>query len=195
MRDLLLDLAESEDHLEMEMALYVLGDLAQYITKQMSDHYERLNNIFTIGLEHENALVKVSALKCASEFLGDMETEDALMFQDLLGPMLDVLTLILEAEEEPTAREVLEVFIELAEEQVQFFFENANDFIDCMMNITDEFSFEDQTRFLACEFIISFAEAAPSVARAMESFGMIIIQHSTHNIHSPTLTFLLPSIG
>ncbi|GLJ16157.1 hypothetical protein SUGI_0269600 [Cryptomeria japonica] len=158
-----------------EIALLVLGQLAQYMSSQLYRHLSVLHGIFQQTLSPSMpGDVRLAALRAIASFVQSLESsQDREVFQDLLPGMMETLTRALELQEEAIAQEALEMLIEVAGTAPQFLRKQLPEVVSSMLQIAEAESLEDGIRHLALEFLITLSEArerAPGMMRKLPQF-------------------------
>uniref|UniRef100_A0A0C9QU83 TSA: Wollemia nobilis Ref_Wollemi_Transcript_9431_3919 transcribed RNA sequence n=1 Tax=Wollemia nobilis TaxID=56998 RepID=A0A0C9QU83_9CONI len=158
-----------------EIALLVLGQLAQYMGSQLHPHLTVLHGIFQQTLSPSMpGDVRLAALRATASLVQSLESsQDRDLFQDLLPAMIETLRRSLELNEEVIAQEALEMFIEVAGTAPQFLRKQLPEVLTSMLQIAEAQSLEEGMRHLALEFIITLAEArdrAPGMMRKLPQF-------------------------
>ncbi|KAH9326987.1 hypothetical protein KI387_007165 [Taxus chinensis] len=158
-----------------ESALLMFAQLSQYIGDHLHPHLTTLHTVFHQCLSPPAPSdVRIAALGATTNFVQTIESpQDRELFQDLLPAMMQTLTEALNCNEEATAQEALEMFIELAGTEPRFLRRQIVDVVGSMLQIAEAESLEEGTRHLAIEFIITLAEArerAPGMMRKLPQF-------------------------
>ncbi|XP_057843683.1 uncharacterized protein LOC131053092 isoform X2 [Cryptomeria japonica] len=158
-----------------ESALLMFAQLSQYIGDHLHPHLSTLHTVFHQCLNPTSPSdVRIAALGATTNFVQTIESpQDRERFQDLLPAMMQTLTEALNHNEEVTAQEALEMFIELAGTEPRFLRRQIVDVVGSMLQIAEAESLEEGTRHLAIEFIITLAEArerAPGMMRKLPQF-------------------------
>jgi len=158
-----------------EIALLVLGQLAQYMGSQLHSHLPVLHDIFQQTLSpNAPGDLRLAALRATASVVQSLESsQDRDLFQDLLPGMVQTLTRALEIHEEAIAQEALEMLIEVAGTAPQFLRKQLAEVVRSMLQIADSESLEEGIRHLALEFLITLSEArerAPGMMRKLPQF-------------------------
>lgn len=158
-----------------ESALLMFAQLSQYIGDHLHPYLSTLHTVFHQCLSPPAPSdVRIAALGATTNFVQTIESpQDRERFQDLLPAMMQTLTEALNHNEEVTAQEALEMFIELAGTEPRFLRRQIVEVVGSMLQIAEAESLEEGTRHLAIEFIITLAEArerAPGMMRKLPQF-------------------------
>ncbi|XP_023517621.1 importin-5-like [Cucurbita pepo subsp. pepo] len=158
-----------------ESALLIFAQLAQYIGETLVPHLDTLHSVFSQCLSSsKTADVRIAALGAAINFIQCLSSaSDRDRFQNLLPLMMQTLTEALNSGQEVTAKDALELLIELAGSEPRFLRRQLVDVVGSMLQIAEADSLEESTRHLAIEFVITLAEArerAPGMMRKLPQF-------------------------
>ncbi|CAK9319735.1 unnamed protein product [Citrullus colocynthis] len=158
-----------------ESALLIFAQLAQYIGETLVPHLDTLHSVFSQCLaSSKTGDVRIAALGAAINFIQCLSTaSDRDRFQNLLPLMMQTLTEALNSGQEATAKDALELLIELAGTEPRFLRRQLVDVVGSMLQIAEADSLEESTRHLAIEFVITLAEArerAPGMMRKLPQF-------------------------
>ncbi|KAH9315236.1 hypothetical protein KI387_023863 [Taxus chinensis] len=158
-----------------EIALLVLGQLAQCMGSHLHPHLSVLHGIFQQTLSPiMPSDVRLAALRAIACFVQSLESsQDRDLFEDLLLGMMQTLNRALELHEEVVAQEALEMLIEVAGTAPQFFRKQLPEVVSSMLQIAEAESLEDGMRHLALEFLVTLSEArerAPGMMRKLPHF-------------------------
>ncbi|CAA2970342.1 importin-5-like [Olea europaea subsp. europaea] len=158
-----------------ESAFLIFSQLAQYIGDTLIPFIVDLHTVFLNVLNNSpNPDVKIAALSAVINFIQCLtNSNDRDRFQDLLPAMMRTLMDALNSGQEATAQEALELMIELAGTEPRFLRRQIVDVVGYMLQIAEAENFEEGTRHLAVEFVITLAEArerAPGMMRKLPQF-------------------------
>lgn len=158
-----------------ESALLIFAQLAQYIGETLVPHLDTLHSVFSQCLgSSKTSDVRIAALGAAINFIQCLSSaSDRDRFQNLLPLMMQTLTEALNSGQEATAKDALELLIELAGTEPRFLRRQLVDVVGSMLQIAEADSLEESTRHLAIEFVITLAEArerAPGMMRKLPQF-------------------------
>ncbi|XP_022978077.1 importin-5-like [Cucurbita maxima] len=158
-----------------ESALLIFAQLAQYIGETLIPHLDTLHSVFSQCLgSSKTGDVRIAALGAAINFIQCLSSaSDRDKFQNLLPLMMQTLTEALNSGQEATAKDALELLIELAGTEPRFLRRQLVDVVGSMLQIAEADSLEESTRHLAIEFVITLAEArerAPGMMRKLPQF-------------------------
>nr|XP_043633893.1 importin-5-like [Erigeron canadensis] len=165
----------SGNDIHRESALLIFAQLAQYIGELLIPHVETLHRVFLGCLGNGMiADVRIAALGASINFIQCLEkASDRDKFHDLLPLMMQTLNEALVSGEEATAQEALELLIELAGTEPRFLRRSIVEVVGAMLQIAEAESFEEGTKHLALEFVVTLAEArerAPGMIRKLPQF-------------------------
>ncbi|KAG6603486.1 Importin-5, partial [Cucurbita argyrosperma subsp. sororia] len=158
-----------------ESALLIFAQLAQYIGETLVPHLDTLHSVFSQCLgSSKTGDVRIAALGAAINFIQCLSSaSDRDKFQNLLPLMMQTLTEALNSGQEATAKDALELLIELAGTEPRFLRRQLVDVVGSMLQIAEADSLEESTRHLAIEFVITLAEArerAPGMMRKLPQY-------------------------
>ncbi|EPS59215.1 hypothetical protein M569_15595, partial [Genlisea aurea] len=157
-----------------ESAFLTFSQLAQFIGETLTPYITDLHNVFLNVMNNSpHPDVKIAALSAVINFIQCLSSNDRTKFQDLLPSMIRTLTEALNTGQEATAKEALELLIELAGSEPRFLRRQIVDVVGSMLQIAEAESLEEGTRHLAIEFVITLAEArerAPGMMRKLPQF-------------------------
>ncbi|WOL08869.1 importin-5 [Canna indica] len=161
-----------------ESALLIFSQLAYYLADDKSfvgHHLPTLHSILLNALSHPTAAdVRISALSASVNLITALElASDRDRLADLLPAMMRTLTESLNAGQEASAQEALELLIELAGAEPRFLRRQLADVVGAMLQIAEADGLEEGTRHLAIEFMITLTEArerAPGMMRKLPQF-------------------------
>ena len=117
----LFECVQSNQPRQMESALRIFADLASFIMPILLPHVNVLRQQLQTCMSHPETDVKIAGLSATTCFIRDIEEDsDRNKFQDLIPVMLQTVSNILSTEEQDSAEEALEAFIEIAENNPTF---------------------------------------------------------------------------
>lgn len=159
-----------------ESALLMFAQLSQFIGDHLHPHLSTLHTVFHQCLSPPSPSdVRIAALAATTNFVQTIETpQDRERFQDLIPAMMQTLTEALNTNQEATAQEALEMFIELAGTEPRFLRRQIVNVVGSMLQIAEAETLEEGTRHLAIEFIITLAEARERAPGMMRKFPQFI---------------------
>ena len=156
-----------------ETVLFIFGALSNVLGERLKPHLGTLHSILHQNLQHVNNDVRLASLSAACSFVEGLSQEERNAFQDLLPLMLQTLGASLQTGAEDDAQEALAMFIELAETDPRFIRKYLLDIVEAFLTIVENEDYEDGTRSLACEFLVTLTEArdrAPGMMRKLPNF-------------------------
>ncbi len=117
----LFECVQSNQPRQMESALRIFADLAGFIMPVLLPHVNVLREQLARCMSHQETDVKIAGLSATTSFIRELdEDSDRNKFQDLIPVMLQSVSSILSTEEQDSAEEALEAFIEIAEAHPTF---------------------------------------------------------------------------
>jgi len=117
----LFECVQSNRPRQMESALRIFADLAGFIMPVLLPHVNVLREQLARCMSHQETDVKIAGLSATTSFIRELdEDSDRNKFQDLIPIMLQTVSNILSTEEQDSAEEALEAFIEIAEAHPTF---------------------------------------------------------------------------
>ncbi|XP_009629529.1 uncharacterized protein [Nicotiana tomentosiformis] len=157
-------------------AFLIYGLIADRITVVCSKHMQsQLLNALNddTGLDLDVRLAAMMTVICFIQSVSSSNEKE--QFQDLLPGMMRTLTDALThgKEKAVAARDVLDLFIELAQNEPNFFRRQLAVVVGSILEIAEDEKLEEVTRHLAAEFLITLVEArerAPGMMRKLPSF-------------------------
>ena len=112
---------QSDQPRQMESALRIFADLAGFIMPVLLPHVNVMREQLARCMSHQETDVKIAGLSATTCFIRELEEDsDRNKFQDLIPVMLQTVSNILSTEEQDSAEEALEAFIEIAEAHPTF---------------------------------------------------------------------------
>ncbi|GAB4851477.1 Importin-5 [Ancistrocladus abbreviatus] len=180
------------DNLKLRVAaLLIFAQLAQYIGDTLIPHLDTLHNVFFQCLSGgSSADVRIAALGAAVNFIQCLNSaSDRDRFQDLLPLMMRTLTQALEYGQEPTAQEALELLTDLAGTEPKFFKYELVEVVGSILEIAEAESFQEGTRHLAIEFIITLAESSRDDEEVADTLSEL--PQFSHRLYSTLMKMLL----
>jgi hypothetical protein len=152
---------------QREMALDVFSRIAECVAAQLEAQLGVLVDVFQARLADE-LMVRAAAMRALCAFLDAVEESGAGVFQPLLPVMLTAVSdaTAMSATAEPQTKEMLEILVELVEYSPRFFRPCVNNFAQFMVALGAAGQQVPQSfRHLAVEWLVSLAEAKPTLAR------------------------------
>eukprot|EP01105_Mastigella_eilhardi_P026497 TRINITY_DN7714_c0_g1_i1.p1 TRINITY_DN7714_c0_g1~~TRINITY_DN7714_c0_g1_i1.p1 ORF type:complete len:1071 (-),score=317.30 TRINITY_DN7714_c0_g1_i1:72-3230(-) len=152
--------ARSQEPLLRGSALVIFSDLVLLLgPKNFAPYATYVGNILQAGLADSELKVRTSALLATSSFFMAMkDTTTGAQFQALLPAMLEAISMALNMKQEIEVRKALNVFIELADAAPSFFKPMLRQVLAAMLAIGAAQGLSDDTKRLAIEVVVSFAE-------------------------------------
>jgi len=164
--------ASNPDPMIRESALAVFNQLATYLlNKGIAPYLPNIREMLTFCLgDKDNEKVRLAALEAASSVILVLEKPQFAAFQDLIPLMLNCLALELNQNNVYEASASIESLIEIAVSKASFFNKYATQVMSAMYMIAKTENLDDSVRHLAMEFMISLAEASPSLVKRLPQF-------------------------
>jgi len=164
----------------MESGLLILGNLAHYMAASLKPHLATLVQSLGACLGHASREVQLAALRAAAYFIQALEDAgDREKFAPMLPAMLQCLAATLNAGDEASAQEAIEMFIEVAESHPRFLRRSLVEVVGAMMSVARAEQLEAATRSLAAEFLVTLCEArdkAPGMVRKLPTFASSLFE-------------------
>lgn len=166
----------SESDILREGAFEVFSQLPLLIgIEKFRPNLETIRGLLVRGLTDPKSFnVRLSALGAVSAFLQMMEEEEDKAqlngFRACIQPMLDCCTVALQNGKEEEANKALELFIELAGAQANFFRPALKEISGTMLAIAGAQEAPEDTAQLAMEMLISLCENLPVAMKKVEGF-------------------------
>ncbi|KAL6755245.1 armadillo-type protein [Haematococcus lacustris] len=165
---------------KMETGLSVLASLAHCMVTALQPQLGPLTAALGSCLSHADREVQLAALKATSNFIQALdEPAEREKLSPLIQPMLACLASSLNAGDEASAQEALEMFIEVAEAHPRFLRRQLVEVVGAALNITRAQQLEAATRSLAAEFLVTLCEArdkAPGMMRKLPTFAASLFE-------------------
>ncbi|KAA6426387.1 MAG: Embryo defective [Trebouxia sp. A1-2] len=170
----LFECVQSNQPRQMESALRIFADLAGFIMPVLVPHVNVLREQLARCMSHQETDVKIAGLSATTSFIRDLdEDSDRNKFQDLIPVMLQTVSNILSTEEQDSAEEALEAFIEIAEAHPTFLWRQLDVVVNNMLQVAQSPQFPEGIRQLAAEFLVCLCEArekAPGMMRKLPQY-------------------------
>ncbi|CAL5227386.1 g10339 [Coccomyxa viridis] len=162
---------QSNDARLQESALLIFAQLAHHIMGTLRQYMATLHEVLTRTLQSPNHDVALASMRATAAFVQELEEPaERDRFQSTIPQQLTVIWNTLQAGDEGTAQEALELFIEVAEAHPRFLRKNLTEIVNAMLQISEATELEDSTRQLATEFLVTLCEArekAPGMMRKL----------------------------
>jgi len=163
-----------------EAALLVFAQLSGHMMPTLLQFMGTLHQVLHAALGHESADVRLAAMRATTSFILCLESQsDRDKFQAMTPLMLAGIGKALNAQEETSAQEALEMFIEIAEAHPRFLRRQLAEVVAAMLQIAGAEALDDATRQLAAEFLVTLCEArdkAPGMMRKLPTFAEAIFR-------------------
>lgn len=183
----LFECVQSNQPRQMESALRIFADLAGFIMPVLLPHVNVLREQLARCMSHQETDVKIAGLSATTSFIRELdEDSDRNKFQDLIPVMLQTVSNILSTEEQDSAEEALEAFIEIAEAHPTFLRRQLDVVVNNMLQVAQSPQFPEGIRQLAAEFLVCLCEAREKAPGMMRKLPQYISQ-----LFSCMLLFLL----
>lgn len=134
----LFECVQSNQPRQMESALRIFADLAGFIMPVLLPHVSVMRQQLATCMSHPETDVKIAGLSATTCFIRELEEDsDRNKFQDLIPVMLQTMSSILSTEEQDSAEEALEAFIEIAEAHPTFLRRQLDVVVNNMLQARD----------------------------------------------------------
>lgn len=121
---------------QTESALRIISDLAGFIMPVLLPQVNVLREQLARCMMHPETHVKIAGLSATTSFIRELdEDSDRNKFQDLIPVMLQTVSNILSTEEQDSAEESLEAFIEIAETHPKFLRRHLDVIVNNMLQV------------------------------------------------------------
>lgn len=136
---------------QMESALRIISELAGFIMPVLLPQISVLREQLARCMMHPETQVKIAGLSATTSFIRELdEDSDRNKFQDLIPVMLQTVSNILSTEEQDSAEESLEAFIEIAETHPKFLRRHLDVIVNNMLQACPANAMQLKTAWLAC---------------------------------------------
>ncbi|KAA8499564.1 Importin-5 [Porphyridium purpureum] len=171
----LFEMSKSPSSHDRESALYIFSQLPGYISTLLEPHLGTLHQLFHVGLNDPDQMVRVAALKATCSILNTFESSKCKSFEDLVPFMLRPVSESLNASDEDTARTSIEMLIDVMDTEPRFWRNHLEIVVAAMLSVASSTSLEESTRQLGLEFLTSAAEKLPTACRKLPNFASSVI--------------------
>nr|XP_016458312.1 PREDICTED: importin-5-like isoform X1 [Nicotiana tabacum] len=157
-----------------ESAFLIFAYLADDIGEIMVPNYVKMLHPLFLNTLNDDTLndldVRIAAMNAVISFIQCIpSSNEKERFQDLLPGMMKTLTDgLCNGDQEDAAKDVLDLFIELAENEPKFLRRQLVVVVGSIMEIAEAKSLEEETRHLAIEFMLTLVEARDKVPGMMK---------------------------
>lgn len=136
---------------QMESALRIISELAGFVMPVLLPQMNILREQLARCMMHPETQVKIAGLSATTSFIRELdEDSDRNKFQDLIPVMLQTVSNILSTEEQDSAEESLEAFIEIAETHPKFLRRHLDVIVNNMLQARSQ---PLDTGFPACMYL------------------------------------------
>ena len=156
-----------------ESAMLILTRLAFSASDALQQNVSHVKMLCAQTLQDpESKDVRLAALSATGSIVQAFSSyeEQVSDFQEVIPTMCQVLTGLLNENDQDSARIALEEFITIAEEAPKFFRKHLDSLIQLAFQIATANNLEEDTRFLAVELLVTLAEQAPAMMRKQKIF-------------------------
>ncbi|KAF7725557.1 hypothetical protein EC973_009512 [Apophysomyces ossiformis] len=165
----LFECSQSPNAAHRESAFRIFAAVPELISGQ---HTDALKSVFLSNLTfNESQAVRLEATKAAAAYIIQADSAGQKAIGSLMPQMLEPLSPVIEARDDQKLVDGLTVLIELADNSPRLFKPVLPNVLSVMVNIAKDKSFEDGTRQMALELLLTIAEAAPGMARKTPNFA------------------------
>eukprot|EP00743_Colponemidia_sp_Colp-15_P006765 GILK01007293.1.p1 GENE.GILK01007293.1~~GILK01007293.1.p1 ORF type:complete len:1118 (-),score=251.82 GILK01007293.1:71-3373(-) len=174
---------QSSDSLHAEYSLLLFASLAETkaVVAALLPYHSVLKNVFTQSLHNPNIKVRLAALKAVASFLTALEDDVVAEYSPLLPAFLENISTALAAGQEDSAREALQALITLVDDHPKLWKPLLRDVISTLLSIASTVDFDDGTKSLAFEVIMSFCVNG-AMMRKLPEFGTAVTSVVIHMI-------------
>ncbi|KAJ2777475.1 importin subunit beta-3 [Coemansia javaensis] len=130
---------------------------------------------FTGALQDAEAAVRQAALQAAVAYIVGTDEKQRSGLAAMVGPMLGVLTPLLQSGDEAALTEALAALVEAGEEAPKLFRAVLGDLVAFATAIGNNAELESATRQAAMELLVTLAEAAPGMCRKSAQFCQAVV--------------------
>jgi len=152
-----------------QTALYILGELAAGTNMEVKD-LETFASIAGQSFSSTNKEVKMEALTMFGKSICAMKAEDVEKYRTVVPSVLQLLTSLLQENDEGNAQKLLTVLIEIASANAVFYRDNMSDVVQICSALTTEKNFEPGVKSLGLEVLCSILENIPQIVRRNREF-------------------------
>lgn len=158
-----------KDGANQTTALYILGELAQYLTM---DHnaLQELIKVAAGKFSHSDRETTMEALKMFGKCICAMPAKKIPSFREAVPSMLQLLTKLLQDGDEDNAQKLLQVLIEIAQTSALFYRIRIDDVVKMCTEIGSQANFEGTTKSLGLEVLCTIIENEPGMVRKNKNF-------------------------
>ncbi|GLI67663.1 hypothetical protein VaNZ11_011915 [Volvox africanus] len=176
----LLGMLSSNQQIQISNGLSVLSDVAPFLAEHLKSQLQDIVNMLVTFLNCGNKDVTVAAAAASTSFIEAYEDSQARqLLSPLVQPMLAVLGQLLSSGDEDEARDVLEMFIVLAESCARFLRPHLIPLVEAMMRVAGANNLDANTRQLAVEFLVTLCEAreqSPGMMRKVPNLARSLFE-------------------
>ncbi|KAJ0407950.1 hypothetical protein ATCC90586_006322 [Pythium insidiosum] len=159
-------LSSNSENALRETSLDLVANLSSYAPELVAPHKESFLTLFTNSLNDASGEVQIASLKAASSFLLTLEKQqEVVAFAIIVSPMLRILQVLMQNEDDATLRDVLSSLVQITEVHPKFFRGSLDDVARAMLCIAAAQNLDGETRELALEFLLSLCEYAGGMVR------------------------------
>mmetsp|Transcript_481 Transcript_481/g.866 ORF Transcript_481/g.866 Transcript_481/m.866 type:complete len:1101 (-) Transcript_481:101-3403(-) len=171
----LFELSKSGVAHERESSLYIFSQLTDYISAELEPYLPTLHGMFRNALTDSDQTVRVAALRATCAVLNTVDSSKCGTFEDLVPLMLHPVAESLNGNDEDSARQSIEMLIEVMETEPRFWRNHLPQVTSAMLTVASSTTLEEATRQLGLEFLVSAAEKLPTACRKMGNFVQSVI--------------------
>eukprot|EP00184_Porphyridium_aerugineum_P000216 CAMPEP_0184696160 /NCGR_PEP_ID=MMETSP0313-20130426/3546_1 /TAXON_ID=2792 /ORGANISM="Porphyridium aerugineum, Strain SAG 1380-2" /LENGTH=1101 /DNA_ID=CAMNT_0027154733 /DNA_START=266 /DNA_END=3571 /DNA_ORIENTATION=- len=171
----LFELSKSPVAHERESALYIFSQLTTYVSSDLEPYLPTLHAMFRSALGDSDQSVRLAGLKATCGVLNTVESSKCAAFEDLIPLMLHPISESLNMQDEESARQSIELLIEVIETEPRFWRNHLASVTNAMLTIASTTALEEGTRQLGLEFLVSASEKLPAACRKLPNFIQNVI--------------------
>ncbi|KDO29492.1 hypothetical protein SPRG_06032 [Saprolegnia parasitica CBS 223.65] len=143
------------------LAMLLLSKLNETIGEHLLQHFSTLKRLFLGALQDAEIKVRIEAMHAACGLVEFLEKKQAIEFQQLIEPMLQVLQACIASNAELEACEFMDVFSELAKSPFPMLTKALPHLVTLLLNIFVADGLEPSTRAAASSALNAIIEAKP----------------------------------
>lgn len=171
-KESVLKLFWSADTLHIESAFLTLEAFVGFSPDLLKADIPNLYSIFLNGLQHANAAVALSALKCASTFMASVNSKEAKKLLGLLGPIFECTYRLFKQDD---GEDALEALADLVESEPKLLKNHIAPLFQLVMKFFQE-SRDQGLRKMALEMLVGLADNLPSIFRKEKERRTCIVE-------------------
>ncbi|OQS01922.1 importin [Thraustotheca clavata] len=152
------------------LSMLLLSKLNETIGEHLLQHFSTLKRLFLAALQDADLKVRIEAMHAACGIVEFLEKKQALEFQQLIDPMLNVLQACIANNDEQEACEFMDVFSELANSPYPMLTKSLPHLVTLLLQIFVAEALEPSTRASASSALNAIIDAKP---KALAKAGLV----------------------